>query len=71
MNDNDIRAWEVMMTDGGSFTKALAACMLAADGENLRKIKATWPELLETYRQAAKLRNKPLGEGDKDALRLL
>lgn len=61
MSDNDIQVWETMRKYGGSFAKALAAAMVVADSENLRKIKTTWPELFEEYARAAALdaeRNK-------------
>lgn len=34
---------------GGSFAKALAKALFYADLDNARKIKATWPELWDTY----------------------
>ncbi len=38
-----------METYGGSFVKALAGAARHADDENLRRIKATWPEYWVTY----------------------
>lgn len=34
---------------GGSFVKALSVCILRADLNNLRKIKATWPNYWAQY----------------------
>ena len=48
MNDT---YWTVkaMRLWGGSFVKALAECVIAADDENLEKIKRTWPKYWEKY----------------------
>ena len=49
--DNDLRLKTIqnMREYGGSFVKALAEAMLAADEMNLRMIEATWPEYMDRY----------------------
>ena len=44
--------WEIveaMERYGGSFVQALAKAFQAADEENQRRIKATWPEYWKRY----------------------
>ena len=42
-----------MMTYGGSFMEYLGQALQCADGENQRKIKETWPEEWQRYRNMA------------------
>jgi hypothetical protein len=46
---DDLSTISVMATFGGRFAQALAQAALAADDENLAKIKTTWPELWHKY----------------------
>ena len=52
-----------MMEYGGSFVRKLGAAALVADEQNLRRIKATWPEYWEQYARMA----KQLSEVEKHA----
>ena len=45
---------KAMQLYGGSFAKALSFAALKADSENLKKIKATWPEMFQTYEMMAR-----------------
>ena len=45
----DLSTISHMATFGGRFAQALAQAALAADDENLEKIKTTWPELWHKY----------------------
>ena len=49
MSIADLQAVENMHRHGGAFARALAHAAAAADPENLAKIKATWPEMWQTY----------------------
>lgn len=40
---------EAMIYRGGSFVKALGEAAIRADGDNLQRIKATWPEYWAEY----------------------
>ncbi len=40
-----------MITRGGSFVKCLGLALRHADGQNIWKIKKTWPEEWNTYLQ--------------------
>lgn len=51
------------MEYGGSFVRKLGAAALVADEQNLRRIKATWPEYWEQYARMA----KQLSEVEKQA----
>jgi len=44
---------QAMVVYGGSFASNLGKALQNADSENQRKIKETWPELWERYRQMA------------------
>lgn len=50
----DRKTIETMMEYGGSFVRKLGAAALVADPENLRKIKATWPDYWSQYDRMAK-----------------
>lgn len=59
MNEDD--QWEedrgvidAMATYGGSFVTRLAEAAMVADGQNLARIKATWPEYWSQYKAMAK-----------------
>jgi hypothetical protein len=52
-----------MIEYGGSFVRKLGAAALVADPENLRKIKAAWPEYWSQYDRMA----KQLSEVEKQA----
>ena len=60
---NDRKTIETMMEYGGSFVRKLGAAALVADEQNLRRIKATWPEYWEQYARMA----KQLSEVEKQA----
>lgn len=49
MSDEELKTIDAMKCFGGRFVKALADAALRADGENFRRIKATWPELWARY----------------------
>lgn len=53
MNDEDLKIVEAMERYGGSFVKALANAARQADHYNLGKIRATWKDYWETYREMA------------------
>lgn len=55
MSTEDHNTLEAMILHGGSFVKALARAAHHADPENLRRIKATWPEYWEKYQGLVKL----------------
>jgi hypothetical protein len=55
MNDSDFKTVTMMERYGGSFVQTLARLMCIADDDNLRRIKATWPEYLQQYEEMAKL----------------
>jgi hypothetical protein len=52
MRDFDVAS--TMIEYGGSFVRKLGAAALVADSENLRKIKATWPDYWSQYDRMAK-----------------
>ena len=60
---NDRKTIETMMEYGGSFVRKLGAAALVADEQNLRRIKATWPEYWEQYARMA----QQLSEVEKQA----
>ena len=62
---SDKKTIETMMEYGGSFVRKLGAAALAADQENLAKIKATWPDYWSQYSRMA----KQLSEVEKQASR--
>ena len=62
---SDKKTIETMMEYGGSFVRKLGAAALAADQENLTKIKATWPDYWAQYSRMA----KQLSEVEKQASR--
>jgi hypothetical protein len=51
--DEDLLIMDAMELFGGSFVKALANAARMADPINLAKIKATWPDYWDTYREMA------------------
>ena len=53
----DHDAIKAMQLYGGSFAKALSFAALKADSENLKKIKATWPEMFQAYEMMARRAN--------------
>jgi pyruvate/2-oxoacid:ferredoxin oxidoreductase beta subunit len=53
MNEEDLKIVEAMETYGGSFVKALANAARHADHYNLGKIRQTWSEYWDTYREMA------------------
>lgn len=61
MKDSDVI--RTMMEYGGSFVRKLGAAAIAADSENLAKIKATWPDYWAQYSRMA----KQLSEVEKQA----
>ena len=54
---------ETMDLLGGSFAKAIAAAMWAADHENSRKLLDAFPELFAEYEELTAMRQKRAGEG--------
>ncbi|HEX9331429.1 MAG TPA: hypothetical protein VF896_06060 [Anaerolineales bacterium] len=61
MNDYDQDWWtqEAMLRFGGSFVKLLGKMGRQADDNNLAKIKSTWPEYWEKYKELGEqLRHK-------------
>lgn len=61
MKDSDVI--RTMMEYGGSFVRKLGAAAIAADSENIAKIKATWPDYWAQYSRMA----KQLSEVEKQA----
>ena len=57
MTTKDVQIMKAMAYFGGSFVKALAACIGAADEENLQRIKETWPEYWEKYSEMLEFLN--------------
>ncbi len=51
VDDSEIA--RVMRTYGGSFVKALGELWLIADFDNRARIKHTWPEYWQKYREFA------------------
>jgi len=51
MNEEDIKIVEAMEKYGGSFVKALANACRHADHYNLGKIRQTFKEYWDTYRE--------------------
>lgn len=51
MNEEDCCTADAMKEFGGSFVKTLGELAWHADSINLKKIKNTWPEYWEEYRQ--------------------
>lgn len=54
MTEEDQTVLENMTAYGGSFVRALAMAAIAADADNLQKIKDTWPEYWEKYKDHTK-----------------
>lgn len=61
MKDSDVI--NTMIEYGGSFVRKLGAAAIAADSENLAKIKQTWPDYWAQYSRMA----KQLSEVEKQA----
>lgn len=57
MNEEDYEIVEMMQRYGGSFVKSLAETCHHADPINLMKIKTTWPQYWEEYKEIAKKYN--------------
>ncbi len=55
MNEEDIKIVDAMEKYGGSFVKALANAARHADHYNLGKIRQTFHEYWDTYREMAGL----------------
>jgi len=49
-HDEWLRISRAMRSDGGSFARALADCILVADDDNRDKIADAWPEMIKLYR---------------------
>lgn len=54
-HDKKIYIANAMERFGGGFSQLLGKLILKADKENLTKIYATWPELISTYTDIAKI----------------
>lgn len=50
MTEEDQTVLSNMVDYGGSFVRALAVAATHADAENLQKIKDTWPEYWQKYK---------------------
>lgn len=48
--DSDLEVLHAMRINGGGFLSALAEAGFLADSDNLRRIKAAWPEYWHGYR---------------------
>lgn len=64
MNEHDQHIIDAMRKYGGSFAKAVALAAMAADEENLEKIKKAFPELWAKYGAFLKLANVPDQQGN-------
>jgi DNA-binding FadR family transcriptional regulator len=53
MTITDDEILDVMLAEGGSFARAIAAAARRADPENRARLQAAFPDLWETYRAAA------------------
>lgn len=51
----DYQVVSAMERFGGSFVRKLAELVRLADPDNYERIKATWPDYWETYREMARL----------------
>jgi hypothetical protein len=60
--DNEILA--AMRKYGGGFVIALTHAARCADDENLRRIKATWPEYWEQYSNFARMDREKREKGE-------
>lgn len=47
-----IRIWQQSTARGGSFDKALGEAIVAADDNNLRRLRAAFPHMWELYGEA-------------------
>jgi hypothetical protein len=54
MNEEELDIVEKMAKFGGSFVKSLAECFLHADPINFLKLKNTFPEYWEEYKNFGK-----------------
>lgn len=54
MSDEEMKIVEAMKTYGGSFVKALAEAYIRADHYNRGKIRATWDDYWNTYKEMSK-----------------
>jgi hypothetical protein len=57
INDTD-GIIDTMLTYGGSFAQAWARCYQAADDDNRKRLRDGFPELIEQYREMARLRRE-------------
>ena len=53
MNTEDMKVVDAMKKFGGGFVNALAEAAMRADSDNLRRIKAGWPEYWDAHKQLA------------------
>lgn len=63
MSAEDADTIEAMRIYGGSFVNALGVAAMVADEENLRRIKATWPETWSQYQDMARKRAERMARG--------
>lgn len=54
MNEHDLKTVRAMRNYGGRFVKCLAEAAMAADADNLQRIKSAFPEYWTRYEQMAK-----------------
>lgn len=54
----DVDTVQAMIRYGGSFVRKLGDAMLCADADNLARLKAAYPELMEKYADVARLHAK-------------
>ena len=59
MNHTDAETVANMDDRGGGFVRALARAMQLADPDNLDRIKAAFPEIIERYRPCAEIETPP------------
>lgn len=60
ITDDDIA--DAMLAYGGSFVELLAALWRQADPENRARIKASWPEYWNQYKELVALKRKTLAK---------
>lgn len=64
LHDEAYEVGKNMRENGGSFVRALGTALAAADPNNTRKIKATWPEYWEKYKNVPTSQDPTLAESE-------
>lgn len=62
MTREDEKVIEAMHNMGGGFARALSRAAMLADSENLTRIKATWPDYWERYKQMSEQKTYSVGD---------